>query len=101
MAAVDVKTPHVSQHSSPLTVDILPLYAQYSFPGRTQTHLTTSSLDAPLTDGIAQHSAESRHTDPLHTITSRTHDCQKTPRAIGFSAAYVHTVRAPGPEDKA
>ena len=50
---IDVKTPHVSQHSSPLTVDILPLYAQYSFPGRTQTHLTTSSLVAPLTDGSA------------------------------------------------
>ena len=50
---------------------------------------------------VAQHSAESRHTDPLHTITSRTHDCQNTPRAISFSAAYVHTVRAPGPEDKA
>ena len=31
----------------------LPLYAQYSFPDRTQTHLTTSSLDAPLTDGSA------------------------------------------------
>ena len=43
----------------------------------------------------------SRHTDPPHTITSRTHDCQNTPRAISFSAAYVHTVRAPGPEDKA
>ena len=48
-----------------------------------------------------QHSAESRHTDPLRTITSRTHDCQDTPRAISFSAAHVHKVRAPGPEDKA
>ena len=36
---------------------------------------------------VAQHSAESRPTDPLHTITSRTHDCQNTPRAISFSAA--------------
>ena len=49
----DVKNPHISQHSSPPTVDILPLYAQYSFPGRTQTHLTTSSLVPPLTDGSA------------------------------------------------
>ena len=50
---------------------------------------------------VAQHSAGFRHTDPLHTITSWTHDCQNTPGAISFSAAHVYTVRAPGPEDKA
>ena len=44
---------HWCKNSPRLTVDILPLYAQYSFPGRTQTHLMTSSLVAPLTDGSA------------------------------------------------
>ena len=97
---VDVKTPtslNTVPHS-PLTSclctpnTVFPVAHKHTWRRRHWSHLSQT---------VAQHSAESRHTDPLHTITSRTHDCQNTPRAISSSTAHVHTVRAPGPEDKA
>ena len=64
-------------------------------------HRNCFTTELSKSSSVAQHSAGSRHTDPLHTITSRTYDCQNTPRAISFSAAHVDTVGAPGLEDKA
>ena len=83
-----------------LTVDILLCTPNTVFPVA-HKHTWRHRHWSHLSQTVAQHSAESRHKDPLHTITSRTHDCQNTPQAISFSAAHVHTVRAPGPEDKA
>ena len=71
------------------------------FPvAHTNTHLMTSSLDAPLTDGNATLRILS-HRSSAHFITSQTHDWHNRRLAISVSIAHVHTVRAPRPEDKA
>ena len=96
LCGIDVKPPHVSQHSSPLTVDILPLYAQYSFPGRTQTHLTTSSLDAPLTDGSATLCRIPSHRSSAHYHQSDTRLPKHTP---GYQL--LRCIRPPSPRSRA